>query len=89
MRKNFSATLLEFPRQTPDSSVNSISFDAFGNFLLASQDNAVRVYSGKSWNPHSVEVDGNKPISKCSFLPTSFGALWSSSEDETMHELNI
>jgi len=35
MRKNFGATSIEFPAESSNSEVQSLSFDAYGNYLLA------------------------------------------------------
>ena len=39
MRKNFTAVSMEIPKQTADSDISSLSFDAYGNYLMATQDN--------------------------------------------------
>lgn len=69
MRKNFSSIPIELPE---GENVSSICFDAFGNNIAVAQDNALRVYSGKTWTPQQAEVKASAPISKCVFSPSSF-----------------
>ena len=53
MRKALQATEIVLPpvdgadEESEESGVCSISFDAFGGYLLAAQANRFRVYSGK------------------------------------------
>ena len=63
MRKNFSSV----PITVGDTEPSSICFDAFGSYLLATCENKLRMYSGKTWNPHFVEVTSEQKFSKCSF----------------------
>ena len=70
MRKNFSSILLELPRT--DSAF--VSFDQFGNNLMAAQGHTIKLFSGKTWMPHTLEQQLAHRVSKFVFAKQTFVA---------------
>lgn len=67
MRKNFTATCLEFTQPT----VQSICFDFYGNYLAGAQGRNLRMFSGKNWTPQVAEINTDAPLSNLKFASDS------------------
>lgn len=49
-----------------------MSFDSFGNNLMAAQGDRIKLFSGKTWMPHTLEQQVQEPVSKFVFAKQSF-----------------
>ena len=85
MRKNFSSVLLEMPSTSP---IN-ISFDAYGNNLMAGQDKTLRVFSSKTWAPFQVDLQTDAAINKCMFNKNSFVGVTMHSNPDCFCEFTV
>ena len=56
MRKSFAEIEIVFPKESDQDTIKNIEFDKFGNYLLVSQENKIRVYSGKQWQNHLTQL---------------------------------
>ena len=91
MRKNFSSICIEIPEQdtSAQDSISSLSFDAYGNYLLGTYKNKLRIYSGKTWTPHQVEHISDATFDKCIFSKSSMKAFGVCKQDEIVREFSV